>query len=177
MKINEIELTKEEVMERVVQKMFDHFMHRSIDDEDRYKYTVESEMARSLDKHVKNRIDETIKEMADKIVIQEIPKYIENLVLHETNRWGEKQGKSLTIKEYLTNKLDEYMTTKVNRDGKPDSYGGKTPVEWGLNNSFRRLLKDNLVNINEELAKSLTQHVEEEIKSVLKRIQSYIKNA
>lgn len=67
---------------------------------------------------VQKRTDETVARLAEERVLPNVQEYVENLTLQETNRWGEKVGRSLTFVEYLAERAEAYLAEKVNFEGK-----------------------------------------------------------
>lgn len=114
-----IGLTQEDLQKQVVDKIANHFLDGHPGESD-----IVDEVLGVLRKTTKEHIDQTVAAVALRHVLPNITKYIEELTLQETNRWGEKKGKELTFTEYLVARAEAYLSEKV-------SYAGKTKAEAG----------------------------------------------
>lgn len=110
--------TKEEIQNRVVDQAVKQLLMCSTYNEDGDEVEISSDFGRQLKKAVKQKVDETINRLAEKHILPDVGKYIENITLQQTNSWGEKTGKSMTFVEYLTNRAEHYLNEKVNYEGK-----------------------------------------------------------
>lgn len=175
--------TQEELQERVVTRIADEVMtDRVYDPESDDEYERHSKFRNDLQARVKARIDEKVDELAKKFVLPNVSEYIETLTLQETNRWGEKTGKTMTFIEYLTARAEAYMQETVNYDGKTkaenESYswsGTQTRithlVHQHLHYSIERAMKDALSIATNSIAKG----IDETVKIKLAEIASTMK--
>lgn len=101
----------EDVVERVVEKLADHFRR---------------DVEKRLDAMVQAVFDERVRDAADKAVGEFLQKRIP-----KTNTWGEKVGEGQTITEYIVANFEKYMQQRVQSDGRPADYDrGKPRHEW-----------------------------------------------
>lgn len=126
--------TQEELQKRVVNQICDQLMRREYEDEDGPSYFGESELKRKLDAEIKERINATVEELAEKHILPNVGSYIENLTLQATNKWGEKTGSSLTFVEYLTQRAEAYMNEQVDFQGRD-----KASVDYSWKGTQTRL--------------------------------------
>lgn len=158
--------TKEELADRVVQRIADQILSEQGIDENGESTTVASSLDRRLRKLVAERVDVTINALGEKHVLPNITNYVENLCLQETNKWGEKIGAKLTFVEYLVKRAESYMTEPVNFDGKSkdesSSYGWSGTqtrithlVHKHLHYSIESAIKAALAGATTTIAKSL----------------------
>jgi hypothetical protein len=118
--------TKEELQNRVIDQIVESVMYGRYADEDGDETFRDSRFKLELDKRVQKRIDDTINSLAEKHILPNVSKYIEDLTLQQTNQWGEKKGAPVTFVEYLVQRAQAYMQEEVNSSGKTraeDSYG------------------------------------------------------
>ncbi len=85
---------------------------------------------KSFHTQMQNRIQDTLDAQVAKIgeekILPQIIGMTENLILQETNRWGEKKGQPVTFTEYMVQQVDHWIREEVNHAGKTkaeDSYG------------------------------------------------------
>ena len=121
-------LTREEITERVVARIADTLLASVVADEDGDEVTTKSVFARALERKVLERINAAVEEIAGRHVLPNVAAYVEGLCLQETNKWGEKRGRTLTFVEYLVERAEHYLREEVDYKGKTrseDSYSWK----------------------------------------------------
>ncbi|MCP4569575.1 MAG: hypothetical protein GY841_18515 [FCB group bacterium] len=137
-------LTQEEITERIIDNMVDRLMKQCSFDEDGDECHRSSELWKKLQVKIEERIDTAIEEIADKHVIPKVDTFIENLVLQQTNKWGEAKGEPVTFVEYMVERAMSYMTDKVDDCGKSKSESntyGWSGTQTRLNNAIDRHLQ------------------------------------
>jgi hypothetical protein len=67
---------------------------------------------------VKTHIDARIGTLAELHVLPRVSEFVDNLVLQETSKWGEKVGSPKTVIEYVVSRCDAYLNEQVNSQGK-----------------------------------------------------------
>lgn len=160
--------TKEELQERVVERICDQLLTTlDYDPDSDTEQPVASRFQQAIKDMVKKRIDTTINTLAERYVLPNVAQYIEDLTLQQTNQWGEKQGAPVTFVEYLVRRAQAYMQEEVNHDGKSkaesDSYswhGAKQTritflIERHLHHSIETAMKDSLKVATGEIARGL----------------------
>lgn len=111
-------LTQEALADRVVAKIAEGMMTGVHYNEDGDEYFDDSAFMRTLNQKVQAMLDAKVNEIGEKYVLPKVTAMVENLVLQETNRWGEKTGQPVTFIEYMVGRAEAYMTEKVNYEGK-----------------------------------------------------------
>jgi hypothetical protein len=111
-------LTREEILERVVQQIVTTLLEQSELDEDGVAVPTRSRFATVLRRKVLERADAAVADIAGRHVLPNVASYVETLCLQETNKWGEKTGKSMTFIEYLVERADRYLREEVDYEGK-----------------------------------------------------------
>lgn len=165
--IESLGFTKEELQERVIERIVDSVMtsHSYDPDADR-EFKIESQFVRELQKRITQQINDSINALAEKHVLPNVASYVENLTLQQTNSWGEKQGSPVTFIEYLTKRAEAYMQEKVNYEGKSKEENGAYSwsgtqtrithlVEKHLHYSIESAMKDALKVATSEVAKGI----------------------
>lgn len=177
--------TQEELQERVVAKLCEQVLRSAGYDEDGDEYSVDSKLAKTLERRVKEHVDVTINGMAEKHVLPNVSTYIENLTLQATNRWGERNGTKLTFIEYLTQRAEAYMQEEVDFQGKPkgaDSYSWKGTqtrlthmVHQHLHYSIESAMKTALQTANSAIATGIQDTVKLKLAEITKSLQTTVK--
>jgi predicted metal-dependent hydrolase len=177
--------SQEELQERVVGRLCEQVLQSTGYDEDGDEYSVDSKLAKTLERRVKEHVDATINAMAEKHVLPNVSTYIENLTLQTTNRWGERQGKPVTFIEYLTQRAEAYMQEEVDFQGKPkgaDSYSWKGTqtrlthmVHQHLHYSIESAMKDALQIANSAIATGIQETVKRKLAEVSAALKAEVK--
>ncbi|HEX6036171.1 MAG TPA: hypothetical protein VFY83_17155, partial [Anaerolineales bacterium] len=162
-------LTKEELANRVVQKIADDLLTEIVRDEYGETYPRASQFAETLKNAAQDCLNKKIEEIADAHLLPLAGDMIENVVLQETNKWGEKVGKPLTFKEYLVQRAENYMTEMVDWHGKNKKEGGygwsgtQTRIAHMIHEHFHYSIKacvmDMLKNANSVLNDGIVETV------------------
>lgn len=165
MDLKDIGITEEELQNRVVERICSQMLEGVSFDEDGDEHYRESRFAKKLQAAVNKQIDDTVTALAEKHVFPNVTKYVEELTLQETNKWGEKTGKPITFIEYLTQRADAFMREEVNHNGKTrneDSYSWRARstriaymVHEHLQYSIDAAMKKAMAEANSSIAKGL----------------------
>jgi hypothetical protein len=127
MDLEALGFTREELQERVIAKVCDRLLETVGLDEDGDEYAKDSTFARQIETRLKKYVDEKVAALCDQHVLPFVSGKVDELVLQETNKWGEKVGREVPFIEYLVSRAEAYMTEPVDFDGKkPDGYGRAT---------------------------------------------------
>lgn len=114
-------ITKEEVQNRVIDRLVEHALNDTYLDWDDESGETEngrpSKFATKLRDEVQTRVDAAIAEIAEKHILPNAAQYIENVTFQPTNRWGERKAESMTFREYLAKRAENYLTEHVSYDG------------------------------------------------------------
>ncbi len=185
--LQELGLSQDEIRQRVIDKMADElFRSEHVGDGD--VYYRESDLKKDLDKMVSERIDKKIGEMFEKHCAPHVEKQIEEIVLQETNSWGEKTGKAkpIGIIEYIVQRIDHFITEQVDYNGKSkrevNDYGwsGKTTriafmINHHLQYNVETAVKQALRTANSQIAKGIEEAVKVKLGEVLKNVKCDVK--
>lgn len=159
-------ITKEELQERVINKICADLLTSYLYDDDDEKASRPNRFSEKLKKAVTDQIDRKVNALADKKLKPKISETIESLCLQETNKWGEATGKKLTFTEYLVKAAESYLTEEVNHDGKSKredswsswkAYGTRISylVHKYLHFSIETAMKEAVGNANKTIAEGL----------------------
>lgn len=163
-------LTQEELADRVVTKLAESIKTGVSYDEDGEEYFSDSNFMRTLNQKVQDMLNAKIDEIGEKHVLPKVTAMVENLVLQETNKWGEKRGEPVTFVEYMVGRAEAYMNEPVNYDGKTKEQSGSysfSPtqtrithlIEGHLHYSISTAMKTALNDATTNIAKGINETV------------------
>lgn len=124
MDLQQLGFTQEELQDRVVERICEQLLTSIEYDAEGDEYPASSRFQSAIKDLIKKRVDETISAMAERYVLPNVAKYIEELTLQQTNSWGEKKGEPVTFIEYLVGRAQAYMQEEVNHEGKSQKEAG-----------------------------------------------------
>lgn len=174
--------TQEELQERVVERICEQLLTSiDYDPDSSDEYPVASRFQQAVEDMVKKRVDETINAIAERYLLPNVGKYIEDLTLQQTNQWGEKKGEPVTFIEYLVQRGKAYMQEEVDSNGKSKAessswYGSKQTritylIHHHLHYSIETAMKNALNVATGEIAKGIhetARHKLNEIAAAMK---------
>lgn len=170
--LTELGMTQEELRERVVEVIADRF----INIEGGY-------FSKALTDLVRERLNISVKEIAEKHILPQVSQYVENLTLEETNRWGEAVGERITFTEYLVKRAEAYLREEVNPDGKSKNemrdscgwYKSQTRiahlVHEHLHYSIAAAMKDAVGTVQSVVSKGLQDTVKMKLDEISKGLK------
>jgi hypothetical protein len=194
MELQDLGLTQEEILDAVVTKVADELLQKhgiETDEEtsEEYETTTPTPFTKTLDQLIRDKIDNTVKALADKHILPRIGETIETLVLQKTNQWGEKVGESVTFVEYLTQRAEAYMTEAVNFEGKTQSQNSgyswnksgtriQYMIDKYLQYTVEQWAKNALMLANKSIVEGLNKAIQSKLEEVLNtlRIQATTKS-
>lgn len=174
-------LSKEELTGMVVKRIADELLREPAADEEGRSYVTASEVETQLHEMIQTRIDDQVTAIGEREVLPRVTEMVGAFTLQETNRWGEKAGKTLTFTEYLVARADAYLLEKVDHGGKPKGVGDSYWRESGtrlsrlidarLDFQTDKLMKDAAKSANESIVDSIKTACEEKLKEIVKNLK------
>jgi hypothetical protein len=181
--LEQLGLSKEELQERVINTIADKMLSEEGFDEDGNELRLESRMQKTIRERIRTRIDAKVTEIADASILPRVTEMVENLVLQETNKWGEKTGEKLTFTEYLVKRADHYLREEVDRNGqskdeiryssdwRKDSTRIMHVVHGYLSHNVERALKEAVENANKSIAGGLEGAVKLALDNIVENLK------
>ena len=161
----QIGLDQDELQERVVQGLVDKILGERDDDFPRSEVLIE------MDQRIEDAVNTKVKTVADEFVLPRIEALIEGFCLQRTNEWGEAKGEEMTFTEYLIRRAENYLTEKVDYDGKPK--GARDSYSWkGHQTRISHMIDKHL---HYEISRAMTAAVGEANKSIADGIEATCK--
>ncbi len=179
--------TKDEIVERVIDRITASILTTQTSDEDGYGYEIPSEFKRDLDRAVKARIDIEVTRLADVHITPRVAEMIEGVTLQKTNEWGEAKGTPVSFTEYLVQRAEAYMVEPVSYDGKTKTENGGFSfsakgtrvtymIDKHLHYSIDTAMKQALQNANTTIAKGLNDAVRTAINNLTVNVKTEVKS-
>lgn len=175
-------ITKEELQSRVIDRLVQHALNDSYidwdDDGEGSEVKRPSKFANKLRDEVQARVDAAVAEIAEKHILPNAAQYIENVTFQPTNRWGEKQEKAKTFREYLAERAENYLTEEVNYEGKSRAECGSYSftksqsrithmVHKHLHYQIERIMTDAVKTANSAIAKGIQETVKIKLEEIV----------
>jgi hypothetical protein len=178
-------ISKKEIEDRIVNAVSEAILSDVGYDGEGEETFGDSAFHKKTKELIQKRIDAAISALAAKHVLPNVSSHIENLVLQETTKWGEKVGKPVTFIEYLTQRADDYMREEVNFEGKvkgQDSYQWRaagtriaTMVDKHLQYSIESAMKKALENANSSIVGGIQGAVKIKLAEVAAQLKVEVK--
>jgi hypothetical protein len=181
--------TKKALQEKIIERAVEQLLHGVTYDEDGEEERVESKLWNELNVLIKQHIEETVRALAEKSILPKISEHIENITIQETNSYGEKKGKKLTLIEFLVEKAEVYMLEPVDSDGRSEGECRRKGNSWytsrqsrisflvdkNLHDSIETAMKQSLSIANSALATGISGAVKSELENIVRSIQLSVK--
>ena len=179
-------LTQEELQERVVSKACDRLLSCSYFDYDygqEYEFTGDSPFSKEIDKRIKDEIEKKFDQIAETHILPHITERIQNLIVHQTNEYGEKKGESMTLVEYLVEKAEDFMLEEVDYNGNPQgkrkSWERMDPektrlahqIHQYLHNHIEKAMKEVVGSANKTISDALAETCKIQLTNISKKLK------
>lgn len=185
MDIKDLGFTQEEILQKVVDQVAERVLSTIGYDPDG-EYDEDSRYLKSLNKAVQEKLASAISDIADKHVLPNIKKRIEEYTMQETNTWGEATGKQFTFIEYLIDRAEAWMKEPVNHEGKSknmdSSYSWKSEqarVAWMIDKhlqySIGRAMETALKNANSVIIDGLKTTIDIQLNKIHEKLKISVK--
>ncbi|MBX3504469.1 MAG: hypothetical protein KF895_03245 [Parvibaculum sp.] len=184
--LESIGLSQEALANRVVEKLVEGLTTSLDYDEEGGEFRGASPFARKLNDMVKARLDALVNEMGEKHVLPRVTEMVENMVLQETNRWGEKVGQPVTFIEYMTQRADAWLREDVDFQGNTKDASGWSSfrksgtrvqymIDQHLQYTVRTAMENAVKNANQSIVGGLKQAVSIALDEVAAKLKVEVK--
>ena len=186
----EIELPMEKIEGAVIDDVVSQLLHQEsyTDEFGERVYGGKSKFSKIIKERIKEKIDESIYNIAAKHVLPEMETMIENFCIQETNEWGEKKKEPMTFVEYLVHRAEAYFSEPVDNQGKSKAEDTRGYHDWRksttriaylidrhLDTSIQEAMKISLKQANESIVGGLEQAVKIALEEVQKKLSVTVK--
>ena len=179
--LEDLGLTQEKIQDRVVEAIVDRLLTSEMSGEDERTWLSSSAFKNKLDEQIKKRIDQRIAELGAAHVLPKLDGIIDNLVIQETTRYGEKRGKPASFIEYMIARAEAYISEPVDSQGRSEIevkaqqnswYGSKTTrvayqIHEHLSSNINEALKKMLADANSKIAGGLRDAITIQLNKLL----------
>lgn len=138
---------------------------------------------KAAESRIQEHADQTVMKICEERILGNIEEYVRNLVLQQTNSYGEAKGDPQTFTEWLIARAEAYLTEDVNRHGKPK--GGE--YDWRARSNrltymihehlefeISRAMKAAIGDANKRLAGSLEETVKIEMQKIAAKLKTEV---
>jgi len=186
LQVENLTAEKRRLQERIIDKACERLLSNSYfsyEDGHDYEYIGDSPFCKEIDKRIKTAIDAKFNEITENHLLPLITEKLQNLVIEQTNQYGEKKGESLTLVEYLVEKAEDYMLQEVDYNGKPKGERSscfrfdpeKTllahQVHKYLHNHIEKAMKEVVGSANKTIADSLAETCKIQLTNISKNLK------
>lgn len=171
-KLQDIGLTQKQLAKKVVEEIAQQLLNPSDEATSQLEQKVQEEYL----KQIKDGVDKAARES----IAPRVQELLDKTTFQETNRWGESAKPVLTMKEFLVQTAERWMTEQVNYQGKTQaqesynwskngtriSYMIHEHLQYHITNSVKAALSD----INSKISTGLSDAVKIQIEECLKKL-------
>lgn len=169
-----IGITKQELQDRVVARIAEGLLTEWVPGDPEEGEPQRIQAPSRLEKAFRDLIGEQIKTavnaLAEKTVLPIVSGKVEDIVMQETNKWGEKTGQPCTFREYLVQRAEAWITEPTDFQGKGRgergsySWEAKTTriaymIHEHLQYEIQSAIQKALADLNSNVAKGIHEAV------------------
>lgn len=156
--LTQIGITQAELQEKLIERLASEILS----EDTKYASVFDSQIEARLKEYMDARISQAFEQHVRPMVNERI----DNIVMGETNRWGEaiKAEKPLTFKEYFVKRIDAFITEQVDHSGQSKSQSNS--YGWTARTT----------RISHMIDEYLKYHIEAAVKTALGEVNSSVRN-
>ena len=187
MDLKDLGLTQERAREMVIDRIVTQLLSTSeFDIEWEQERLRESALFRALESAMQEAADAKVAALFEEHVAPNVARYVEELTLTKTNKWGEEKEKTLTFIEYLVERAEAYINEDVDYGGKAqkrgDSFGWRKGgtriafmVDEHLQYSISAAMKTAVKDVNSQLANGIAETVKAQLAQIVAKLKVEVK--
>lgn len=140
------EIVKTEIIDSIVNK---------------FNKSISEEIIKKAEEEISKKIDSVINEK-----VNEITEQLLNRRFDLTDDWGDIKRKNVTVIELLKEKLDNFLSEKVDENGQTNSYRANiTRLSYIINKNIDYTMKQKVDEAAKEIKKGLEKYIEDTLKA------------
>lgn len=185
--IEALGFTKEELQDRVVEKIVAGLMSQEgYDSENDHYFEGKSDFAKEIKNRVVLAIDAKVDAFAKAIIVPLVHQQVDALVVSRTNTFGEKQGEPVTFTEYVVNAANGFLMEEVDYEGKPakkDNWSnkkGQTRVTYLLDSHIQyritEAMTDAVKQVTAMMVEGLGETAKASVQEAMEKVAKATKN-
>ncbi|MDO6389044.1 hypothetical protein Q4E40_02810 [Pontibacter sp. BT731] len=117
-----------------------------------YKH-VEKQLADKISKDISSSLDAQIQKTYEEFMEKSFTIY---------DQWGDPKKENVSVKSLLKEKLDNFLTERVDDNGKPTGYGGKVRYEQILDKQSQKQINDFLSQLSAKVIAGIKNDINEQ---------------
>jgi len=180
MNVSDLGLTPEILRDAVIERAAKMLIDRNDADFDE-DYGWANSIQAKVDKMIADRIQTASQEAVDAAIAKHASPFIEGeiekVVFLRTNEWGERKGAPKTFREFLIDRVEQYIVEPVNYDGKTKAQDGYNfrqsstriayMVDKHLHYEVEKAMKAAFTDLNSKVSEGLLGAVRLSLKAAL----------
>lgn len=172
-------VSPEDLAERIVDQAVNSLLYSTgFNPETEEEVTYENKFKRAIEAKIQQTVDTKIAAIASEHILPRVGEMIEKADMRKTNRYGEPQTPSMTFKEYIAHRAENYMTEDVDYHGNSKSdLESKNEYAYNWRSCGPRLTVLMRSYIRESLEKSAKEAVTDVNAVIAKNIEKAAKDA
>lgn len=176
-------ITPEQIAEKVATKIADDLMRRKSifanEDGDPVERVVSTEFGNMISQAVTAKVAEGVALAAEKIVGERLVENLTALRFPQTNGYGETKREPLTLLEFVAQRVDTFLTERVDHEGRSGSSGystkDNTRVVWMIDKHLKYTIESHmqqvLADANSQITGGILDACKIALADVLKRLK------
>ena len=180
MNVSDLGLTPEILRDAVIERAAKMLIDRDDADYDE-DYGWANSIKAKVDNMIADRIQAATQEAVDAAIAKHASPFIEGeiekVVFRRTNEWGEQKGEPKTFREFLIDRVEQYIVEPVNYDGKTKAQDGYNfrqsstriayMVDKYLHHEVEGAMKAAFTDLNSKVSEGILGAVRRSLKSAL----------
>lgn len=163
--LEELGMTKEELQDRVVERLCEELLNETIFDEFGDQDKRASTLRTKFDALIKQKIDAGLNAICEKHILPNAESHLENMVIQVTNSFGEKKGEPKTLMEYAVARCERWMMAEVDYKGEE-----KSNQSWNYKPEHSRLAWMIDKYLHSQIEKGIKEAMKDPIASIGKAL-------
>lgn len=182
MKIEDLGLTKEELLDVLAQKIIDK---SELDDYD-YRESIIEKAEKNMQKMIQEAVKDSVENIGDEVVKPRIDELVEGHCIQRTTSYGEAIGEEMTFKEFLIQCAQDYMAAPVDSSGQTKKESSYTSwrqssnrlsflIDKKIGDAIRFGVDAALKDIKSDLGKALSDQIKVSVNKITSGIEVKVK--
>lgn len=185
--LQQLGFTPEQLFDRVADNITERLLASAVLSEDG-DFEEASPYMQAMQKKITARLDEAISQVVEQQILPGVPAQIEDIVIQQTNQWGEKKGEPVTFVEYLVERGNFYINEMVDYEGKTRTQKGSFGSSWKgtqtrlthmidrhLHYQIEQAMKSFLSSANKEFSGALAKTAQAKMQEISARLKVEVK--
>lgn len=174
-------ITRDDILNLAAAKIADDLTGGIQQGNEHYEDTIETRVSKLVREHIEQVVTTITRAKCEEVISPIVDTKLAEFVVTETNRWGEKTGKSLTLTEFIVARIEGHMMEEVDGNGRSreecrargDSFYTKGPrITAAITKFFQSNMDQAMKQVLAESAGTLGKAIEKAALEALGNIQT-----